>query len=41
MLPQISVGAAYAIEAAFIAYVQEIFSTAIEIQQATRTSTAR
>ena len=34
MLPQISVGAAYAIEAAFIAYVQEIFSVAYEIQKA-------
>ena len=34
MLPTYSVGAAYAIEAAFIAYVQEIFSTAIEIQKA-------
>ena len=33
MLPTYSVGAAYAIEAAFIAYVQEIFSTAREIQQ--------
>lgn len=34
MLPTYSVGAAYAIEAAFIAYVQEIFSTALEIQGA-------
>ena len=34
MLPTFSVGAASAIEAAFIAYVQEIFSTAIEIQKA-------
>ena len=34
MLPTIQVGAAYAIEAAFIAYVQEIFSVAREIQQA-------
>jgi len=34
MLPQISVGAAYAVEAAYIAYVQEIFSVAREIQRA-------
>ena len=34
MLPKISPGAAYAIEAAFIAYVQDIFSVAREIQQA-------
>lgn len=34
MLPKISPGAAYAIEAAYIAYVQEIFSVAREIQQA-------
>lgn len=34
MLPTFSVGAAYAIEAAFIAYVQEIFATALEIQGA-------
>jgi nicotinamide mononucleotide (NMN) deamidase PncC len=34
MLPTFSVGAAYAIEAAFVAYVQEIFSVALEIQQA-------
>jgi hypothetical protein len=34
MLPQISVGAAAAIEAAFVAYVQEIFSTALDIQKA-------
>ena len=34
MLPKISPGAAYAIEATFIAYVQEIFSVAREIQQA-------
>ena len=34
MLPTFSVGAASAIEAAFIAYVQEIFSTAVEIQKA-------
>ena len=34
MLPTFSVGASAAIEAAFIAYVQEIFSVAIEIQKA-------
>lgn len=34
MLPNISPGAAYAIEAAFIAYVQEMFSVALEIQRA-------
>jgi hypothetical protein len=34
MLPTFSVGAAYAIEAAFVADVQEIFSVALEIQQA-------
>jgi len=34
MLPQISVGAGFAIEAAFVAYVQEIFGTALEIQKA-------
>ncbi len=34
MLPTYSVGAAYAIEAAFVAYVQEIFSVALDIQKA-------
>lgn len=34
MLPTFSVGASYAVEAAFTAYVQEIFATAVEIQKA-------
>jgi hypothetical protein len=34
MLPTYSVGAAYAIESAFVAYVQEIFSVALDIQKA-------